>query len=217
MNPETPSAWLIAPVLPVVVVDDEDAALFVAGAFLEAGLKQIEITLRTRASMKALEAVARRFPAMKVAAGTVLEPAQVAAARDAGATLCVSPGFTPLLAEAMNAQAMPWVPGTATAGEVMQACEAGFSLVKFFPAMAAGGPPALQAIAGALRPARNGDLNFIPTGGVTLENMVTWKSTGCVAAVGGTWLARDSLVAGRAHAAIVAATREALAAWNAAA
>ena len=69
---------------PVVVVEDEDAALFVAGAFLEAGLRQIEITLRSRASMKALEAVAGRFPAMKVAAGTVLEPAQVTAARDAG-------------------------------------------------------------------------------------------------------------------------------------
>ena len=140
MKPETPSAWLIAPVLPVVVVEDEDAALFIAGAFLEAGLRQIEITLRSRASMKALEAVARRFPAMKVAAGTVLEPPQIAAARDAGATLCVSPGFTPMLAEAMTAQAMPWVPGTATAGEVMRACEAGFSLLKFFPAMAAGGP-----------------------------------------------------------------------------
>ena len=100
MKPESPSAWLVAPVLPVVVVDDAEAALFIAGAFLEAGLKQIEITLRSPASMKALEAVARRFPTMKVAAGTVLEPAQVAAARNAGATLCVSPGFTPALAQA---------------------------------------------------------------------------------------------------------------------
>jgi 2-dehydro-3-deoxyphosphogluconate aldolase/(4S)-4-hydroxy-2-oxoglutarate aldolase len=215
MKSETPSTWLVAPVLPVVVVEDEDAALFIAGAFLEAGLRQIEITLRSRASMKALEAVAARFPTMKVAAGTVLEPPQITAARDAGATLCVSPGFTPRLAEAMAAQAMPWVPGTATAGDVMRACEAGCSLLKFFPAMAAGGPPALQAIASALRPARDGNLDFIPTGGVTLANMVAWKSLGCVAAVGGTWLARDSLVASRAHAAIVAATREALAAWNA--
>jgi 2-dehydro-3-deoxyphosphogluconate aldolase/(4S)-4-hydroxy-2-oxoglutarate aldolase len=215
MKPETASTWLIAPVLPVVVVEDEDAALFIAGAFLEAGLRQIEITLRSRASMKALEAVARRFPAMKVAAGTVLEVPQVTAARDAGATLCVSPGFTLALAEEMTAQGMPWVPGTATAGEVMRACEAGYALLKFFPAMAAGGPPALQAIASALRPARDGNLDFIPTGGVTLANMITWKSLGCVPAVGGTWLARDSLVASRDQAAIVAGTREALAAWNA--
>ncbi len=214
MKPETPSAWLVAPVLPVVVVDDPEAALFVAGAFQEAGLQQIEITLRTPASLKALETVAARFPAMKVAAGTVLEPAQVAVVRDAGATMCVSPGFTEALAQAMHEQAMPWVPGVATAGEVMRACQAGYNLLKFFPAMAAGGPPALQAIASALRPARNGDLDFIPTGGVTLANMVSWKALGCVAAVGGTWLARDSLVVSRARADIVAATREALACWN---
>lgn len=215
MKPETPSAWLVAPVLPVVVVNDADAALFIADAFMEAGLKQIEITLRSSASMKALEAVARQFPTMRLAAGTVLEASQVAAVRNAGATLCVSPGFTPALADAMRAQAMPWVPGVATAGEVMRACEAGYALLKFFPAMAAGGPPALQAIAGALRPARNGNLNFIPTGGVTLANMMSWKAVGCIAAVGGTWLARDAAVASRDRTGIVAATREALAAWNA--
>lgn len=215
MKPESPSDWLVAPVLPVVVVDDTEAAVFIAGAFLEAGLRQIEITLRSPASLKALEAVAQRFATMKVAAGTVLQPSQVAAVRSAGATLCVSPGFTPALAGAMKEQAMPWVPGIATASEVMRACEAGYGLLKFFPAMAAGGPPALQAIASALRPARNGKLDFIPTGGVTLDNMIAWKALGCVAAVGGTWLARDSLVISRAHASIVAATREALAAWNA--
>lgn len=214
MKSETPSAWLVAPVLPVVVVDDPQAALFVAGAFQEAGLRQIEITLRTPASLKALEAVAARFPEMKVAAGTVLNAAQVAAVRNAGGTLCVSPGFTPALADAMQAQSMPWIPGVATAGEVMQACEAGYGLLKFFPAVAAGGPAALQAIASALRPARDGALDFIPTGGVTLANMNDWKALGCVAAVGGTWLARESHISSRDQAGIVAATREALARWN---
>lgn len=213
MKPESPATWLVAPVLPVVVVDDADAALFVAGAFLEAGLHQIEITLRSAGSLAGVAAVARQFPMMKVAAGTVLAPSQIAAVKDAGATLCVSPGFTPALAEAMKAHAMAWVPGVATAGEVMRACEAGYSLLKFFPAMAAGGPSALQAIAAALKPARHGDLDFIPTGGVSLENMIAWKATGCVVAVGGTWLARDSLVVSRAHAGIVSAAREALAAW----
>jgi 2-dehydro-3-deoxyphosphogluconate aldolase/(4S)-4-hydroxy-2-oxoglutarate aldolase len=214
MKPETPSAWLVAPVLPVVVVDDPQAALFVAGAFQEAGLQQIEITLRTPASLQALEAVAARFPAMRVAAGTVLDAAQVGAVRDAGATLCVSPGFTPALADAMRTRSMPWIPGVATAGEVMQACEAGYSLLKFFPAVAAGGPPALKAIASALRPARGGALDFIPTGGVTLANMNDWQALGCVPAVGGTWLAGESLINNRNHAGIVAATREALARWN---
>ena len=212
----SPSDWLSSPVLPVVVVDDTDSALFVAGAFLEAGLSQIEITLRTPASLAAIEAVARRFPAMRVAAGTVLAPRQATAARDAGATLCVSPGFTAGLAQAMQSAGMPWIPGVATAGEVMRACEDGYSLLKFFPAMAAGGPPALEAIASAIRPARDGDLAFVPTGGVKLDNLAAWKATGCVAAVGGTWLARDSLVVSRAHASIVAAVREALAAWHAA-
>lgn len=217
MKPESPSTWLVAPVLPVVVVNDADTALFIAGAFLEAGLNQIEITLRSEASLAALAAVARQFPRMKVAAGTVLKTTQIEPARDAGASLCVSPGFTPDLAEAMQRQGMPWVPGVATAGEVMRACDAGFSVLKFFPAMAAGGPSALQAIAGAIKPARAGDLHFIPTGGVSLANLVEWKKTGCVVAVGGTWLAKDSLVASRAHDGIVTVARDALAAWNAAA
>ena len=211
-----PLGWLVAPVLPVVVVNDIESGLFIADSFLEAGLNQIEITLRSGASLAALEAVARRFPEMKVAAGTVLVAAQVAAVRDAGATLSVSPGFTPALAEAMHAALMPWVPGVATAGEVMRACDAGYSLMKFFPAMTAGGPPALAGIASAIRPARNGDLHFIPTGGVTQANMKDWKATGCVVAVGGTWLTRDSVVLGRDRAAIVSAVREALATWNAA-
>lgn len=214
MKPSTPLTWLTAPILPVVVVDDADAALFVADAFLEGGLQQIEITLRSGKSLDALGAVARKFPEMKVAAGTVLEPAQIAAVKNAGATLCVSPGFTPALAEAMRSHDMPWVPGVATAGEVMRACEAGYSLLKFFPAMAAGGPAALQAIASALRPARNGNLDFIPTGGVSLANLSQWKATGCVVAVGGTWLAKDSVVARRERAQVVRATRGALAAWN---
>src|SRR5690606_1291574 len=108
---QSPSKWLSSPILPVVVVDDTESALFVAGAFMEAGLQQIEITLRTPQSLAAITAVARRFPGMRVAAGTVLAARQVAQARDAGATLCVSPGFTPALSEAMRAAAMPWIPG----------------------------------------------------------------------------------------------------------
>ena len=208
--------WLVAPVLPVVVIQDIESGLFIADSFLEAGLNQIEITLRSKASLEAITAVARRFPQMRVSAGTVIEAAQVPLIRNAGATLAVSPGFRPTLADAMRRAGMPWIPGVATAGEVMAAIEAGYSLMKFFPAMAAGGPPALSAIASAIRPARDGNLHFIPTGGVTRENMAQWKSTGCVMAVGGTWLARDSVVAGRDRAAIVTAVREAIAAWNAA-
>ena len=211
----SPRDWLVAPVLPVVVVQDAESGLFIADAFLEAGLAQIEITLRSKASLHALAAVAKRFPEMKVSAGTVLVPDDVKAIRDAGATLAVSPGFTPALAEAMQAEKMPWIPGVATAGEVMRANDAGYSLMKFFPAMAAGGPTALAGIASAIKPARGGDLYFIPTGGVTQANMPQWKDTGCVVAVGGTWLTRDSVVAGRDRTAIVTAVREAITTWNA--
>ena len=215
--PISPRDWLVAPILPVVVIQDIESGLFIADAFLEAGLGQIEITLRSPASLDALTAVARRFPQLRIAAGTVLVPDQVQAVRDAGATLAVSPGFTPALADAMQAAGMPWIPGVATAGEVMRANDAGCSLMKFFPAMAAGGPTALAAIASAIRPARGGDLDFIPTGGVTQANLPQWRETGCVVAVGGTWLTRDSVVAGRDRMAIVTTVRDAIAAWNAAA
>ncbi len=129
MKPESPAAWLVAPVLPVVVVSDVDAALFVAEALFEAGLNQIEITLRSAASLAAVAAVAREFRGMRVAAGTVLTVAQIAAVQDAGATLCVSPGFTPALAAAMQGRSMPWIPGVATAGEAMQAIDAGYNLL----------------------------------------------------------------------------------------
>lgn len=208
------ASWLNAPILPVVVVRDADAGLFVAEAFLEGGLQQIEITLRSPDSLQAIAAVAREFPQMKLAAGTVLSPEQIAPIRDAGATLCVSPGFTDRLADAMRSAAMPWIPGVATAGEVLRACDAGHSLLKFFPAEAAGGPRALAAIASAIRPARRGDLHFIPTGGVAPENLPAWKATGCVVAVGGSWLARDAAVLARDRAAIVATVKDALMAWN---
>ncbi|MGE0801245.1 MAG: bifunctional 4-hydroxy-2-oxoglutarate aldolase/2-dehydro-3-deoxy-phosphogluconate aldolase [Lautropia sp.] len=215
-NPINPRDWLVAPVLPVVVINDVESGLFIADAFLEAGLGQIEVTLRSAASLAALAAVARRFPQLKVSAGTVLVPEQVAQIRDAGATLAVSPGFTPALADAMRTAGMPWIPGVATAGEVMRANDAGYSLMKFFPAMAAGGPPALAGIASAIKPARGGDLHFIPTGGVTQANLPDWKATGAVIAVGGTWLTRDAVVAARDRAAVVTAVRDAIGAWNAA-
>jgi 2-dehydro-3-deoxyphosphogluconate aldolase / (4S)-4-hydroxy-2-oxoglutarate aldolase len=211
-----PRGWLVAPILPVVVIEDVAGALLVAEAFQAGGMNQIEITLRSSAALSAIEAVARDFPTMRIAAGTVLEAAQISRVRDAGANLCVSPGFTPALAQAMQAAAMPWIPGVATAGEVMRACEAGYTLLKFFPAMAAGGPPALQGIASAIKPARNGDLHFIPTGGVGLANLAAWKALDCIAAVGGSWLAREDVVARRDRAAIVKTVRDALAAWQAA-
>ena len=219
MSPASPAAtdepfalqWLRQPILPVVVVDDVAAALDIAGGLQDGGLDQIEITLRTPQSLRALEAVARQFAPMRVAVGTVRHATDLRAARDAGATLAISPGFTPALAAAAAAIGLPWVPGVATASEAMMAHEAGCRVLKFFPAMAAGGPAALGGIASALQ-----DLRFVPTGGVRVDALGAWKALPCVAAVGGTWLTTALEPGGAGRATLVARTREALAAWAAA-
>jgi 2-dehydro-3-deoxyphosphogluconate aldolase/(4S)-4-hydroxy-2-oxoglutarate aldolase len=203
--------WLQQPILPVVVVDEVAQALDIAAGLQEGGLSQIEITLRTPQSLKALEAVARRFPQMRVAVGTVRSAADFRAARNAGATLAISPGFTHGLAAAAAAIGLPWVPGVATASEAMMAHEAGHRALKFFPAVAAGGPAALSGIASALQ-----DLRFVPTGGVRAETLGPWKALPCVAAVGGTWLTNALEPGAAGRAALAARAREALAAWAAA-
>lgn len=210
----TTSGWLRAPIVPVVVVDDVDTACFISESLLEAGLAQIEITLRSPIALAAIERVAREFPEMRVAAGTVLAASQVREVAQAGATLCISPGFTEALHQATRAESMPWIPGVATASEVMRACDAGLSLLKFFPARAAGGPAALGAIAAAIRPALGGRPDFIPTGGIDASNLAAWKALGCVPAVGGSWLTPDVSVLARDRTAIVTATRDALAIWQ---
>lgn len=206
--------WLVAPILPVVVVEDIDSARFIAEGFLEGGLNQIELTLRSPIALEAMAAICREFPTLKMAAGTILRPEQVTQAQSAGATLLVSPGYTDALATATARAGIPWVPGVATASEVMRATDAGLSLLKFFPAMAAGGPPALSGIASAIRAARGGDLSFIPTGGVTPQNVTLWKAVPGVVAAGGTWLTRDTVVKARDRATLVQTVRAALAAWH---
>ncbi len=200
--------WLRQPILPVVVVDEVAAGLDIAAGLAEGGLDQIEITLRTPQSLRALAAVARQFPRMRVAVGTVRSAADLRAAREAGATLAISPGFTPALAAAAAATDLPWVPGVATASEVMLAHEAGCRVLKFFPALAAGGPAALGGIASALQ-----DLRFVPTGGVRVDALAPWKALPCVAAVGGTWLTNGLEPGAAGRATLAARTRAALAAW----
>jgi 2-dehydro-3-deoxyphosphogluconate aldolase / (4S)-4-hydroxy-2-oxoglutarate aldolase len=178
-----PLDWLAQPVLPVVVVDNASQGLWAAEALLAGGVNQIEITLRTQGAVDAITAIAKAFPAMRLSAGTIRSADDFKRAHDAGAQLFISPGFTSALAKAAHEQALCWVPGVATASEVMMAHEAGYGVLKFFPAMAAGGPNALAGIASALR-----DIRFIPTGGVKVDNLSVWKALPCVAGVGGTWL-----------------------------
>jgi 2-dehydro-3-deoxyphosphogluconate aldolase/(4S)-4-hydroxy-2-oxoglutarate aldolase len=179
-------------VVAVVTIERAVDALPLADALEAGGVQAIEITLRSGAACSAIEAIAKARPDVIVGAGTVRDARGMRAARDAGAQFVVSPGFTPALHAAAVAAGLPWLPGVATASEVLLAQEAGHSLLKFFPAEAAGGPRALRAFA-AVFP----EVGFCPTGGVTAENARGYLELPNVVCVGGTWLAPAALMAAR--------------------
>lgn len=172
----------LAPVIPVLVIEDIEHALPIAEALVAGGLPALEVTLRTECAIEAIK-VMKQVPGAVVGAGTVLSPDDLKRSIDAGAEFIVSPGLTPKLAEAAYKTKIPFLPGTANASDVMFALECGFDRLKFFPAMAAGGPPALKAIAAPLFKAK-----FCPTGGVTPENAPEWLALDAVLCVGGSWM-----------------------------
>ena len=172
-----------SPVMPVVVIDDAAQAVPLARALLAGGIRSIEITLRTPAALDAIRAVRAAVPEMATGAGTVLNAADLEAAARAGAHFAVSPGSTPALLAAAAAQDLPWLPGAASASEVMTLREAGYRWLKFFPATAAGGSALLQSLHGPLP-----DVRFCPTGGISLASAPDWLALPNVVCVGGSWL-----------------------------
>lgn len=172
----------LAPVIPVLVIEDIEHALPIAEALVAGGLPALEVTLRTECAIDAIK-VMKQVPGAVVGAGTVLTGDDLARSIDAGAEFIVSPGLTPSLGEAALKADIPFLPGTANASDVMLAMEMGFERLKFFPAMAAGGPPALKAISAPLAAAK-----FCPTGGVTPENALQWLGLDAVICVGGSWM-----------------------------
>lgn len=172
----------LAPVIPVLVIEDIAHALPIAEALVAGGLPALEVTLRTECAIEAIK-VMRQVPGAVVGAGTVLTPDDLTRSIDAGAKFIVSPGLTPKLGEAAVKSGVPFLPGTANASDVMFALELGFDRLKFFPAMAAGGPSALKAIAAPLAAAK-----FCPTGGVTPQNAPDWLALDAVICVGGSWM-----------------------------
>lgn len=181
-----------ARIVPVVEIDDAAAAVPLAKALVEAGLPVIEVTLRTPAGLHAVADIAREVPQMTVGAGTVLNAEQAAQAVDAGASFLVSPGFTPALSQTARERDVPLYPGTVTATEALQAMDAGHLTLKFFPAEASGGIPALRALGG---PLTHTGVQFMPTGGVNTGNLLDYLALPVVAAVGGTWIARREQIA----------------------
>lgn len=181
-----------APVIPVVVIDDPAAAVPLARALVKGGLPVIEVTLRTPAAAAAIAAIAKSVPDALVGAGTVLTAEDLAEAARAGARFGVSPGATPGLVDAVARSGIPFLPGAATASEVMALLERGFRLQKLFPAESVGGIGALKALAGPLPQVR-----FCPTGGVGAANADQYLALANVVCVGGSWVApADAIRAG---------------------
>ena len=178
------------PVMPVVVIDDAAHAVPLARALVAGGIRAIEITLRTGAALDAVQAIARDAPDAIPGVGTALTGADVLAALDAGAKFIVSPGATPALLEAAIGSGLPFLPGVATASELMAGMAAGLSAFKFFPAAQAGGIDGLKALGGPFPHAR-----FCPTGGVTAANAAAYLALPNVACVGGSWLAPREMIA----------------------
>ncbi|WP_329083244.1 MULTISPECIES: bifunctional 4-hydroxy-2-oxoglutarate aldolase/2-dehydro-3-deoxy-phosphogluconate aldolase [unclassified Streptosporangium] len=182
----------IAPVVPVVVIDDPETAVPLARALVAGGLPVIEVTLRTAAALDAIARIAAEVPEAVIGAGTVRTPADVAASVAAGSKFLVSPGTTPGLVDAMEVSGVPFLPGVATASEVMALADRGVTEMKFFPAEAAGGLPYLKALGGPLPQVR-----FCPTGGIKLATAPDYLALPNVGCVGGTWLTpADALATG---------------------
>lgn len=193
----------LAPVIPVLVVSDAARAEGLATALVAGGLPVLEVTLRTPAALDVIREMAK-VSGGYVGAGTVLTPDDAKRARDAGASFAVAPGATERLVRACEDIGLPLLPGAVTASEVMRAMEMGFTMLKFFPAEAAGGAKSLKSLAGPLP-----QVSFCPTGGVTLANAPEYLALPNVICAGGSWIAPDADVAAANWQAIEARAREA--------
>jgi 2-dehydro-3-deoxyphosphogluconate aldolase/(4S)-4-hydroxy-2-oxoglutarate aldolase len=181
-----------APVLPVIVIDRVEDAVPLARALVAGGLPVLEVTLRTAAALEGMRRIAAEVEGAVLGAGTVLAPADLEASAAAGCTFAISPGATPALYHAADASPIAWLPAVATASEVMQGLGHGHQRFKFFPAVSAGGIPALKGLAGPFPQVR-----FCPTGGIDATSAPDFLALPNVGTVGGSWmLPKDAIVAG---------------------
>jgi 2-dehydro-3-deoxyphosphogluconate aldolase/(4S)-4-hydroxy-2-oxoglutarate aldolase len=192
----------LAPVLPVVVLDDAADAVPLARALVAGGLPAIELTLRTGAAIEAINLIAEAVPEAVVGAGTVTTAAQADAAKAAGARFLVAPGQTQRLLDALQASALPFLAGTATASDLLALRERGITTAKFFPAEASGGIATLKVLGGPFP-----EMVFCPTGGIDAAKAPAYLALPNVACVGGTWMVPAAAIAARDWAAIETAAR----------
>ena len=189
MNNSVRATLTRAGIIPVIKLSSADRAVPLAQTLARAGLPVAEITFRSAAAPEAIRRIASEAPEVLVGAGTVVSPDQVRAAQQAGARFIVTPGFNPRVVEAARAAGLLVVPGVNNPTGVEQGMEAGLSLLKFFPAAASGGPAMLRALAGPYP-----EMEFVPTGGVSADNLATYLACTNVAAVGGSWIVPSAAV-----------------------
>ncbi len=176
-------------IVPVVKIEDAEKAVPLCRALIKGGIRCVEITFRTSAAAEAIERITNELPEMLVGAGTVLTSEQADAAVAAGAKFIVSPGFNPENVKYCLSKGITVVPGCATCGEMEQAMALGLDTVKFFPAEANGGAAAIKAMSAPYK-----GLHFMPTGGVSLDNMMDYLSLPCVVACGGSFMVKEALI-----------------------
>ena len=172
----------LAPVIPVLVIDQLENAVPIATALVAGGLTALEVTLRTPVALEAIRLMAA-VEGATVGAGTVLDARSLDAALEAGARFIVSPGLSEPVARAAAAASVPLLPGVASASDIMRGLDLGLTRFKFFPAQAAGGIPVLTALAAPF-----GQVRFCPTGGISPANAPAWLDLEAVLCVGGSWM-----------------------------
>lgn len=195
----------VSPIVPVIALESEDDALFLAEALLEGGISIMEITLRTEAGLKSIEAIAKSMPQMHVGAGTVLNGLSFRKAVEYGAQFVFSPGISEELMNTSKEMDIALIPGVATASEVMLSHNRGFEYCKLFPATVAGGVEALKAFSGPFP-----SMHFCPTGGVSLHNLNDFLGLENVICVGGSWIVPKQAIAKKEFKEITRLCKEAL-------
>jgi 2-dehydro-3-deoxyphosphogluconate aldolase/(4S)-4-hydroxy-2-oxoglutarate aldolase len=198
--------FALAPVIPVITIEDAAQAVPLARALVKGGLRVVEITLRTSAGMDAARAILAEVPEAVVGIGTVLTPADYERAAKLGVAFAISPGMSIDLLDAAKAGELPFAPGIQTASDLMACVIRGFELVKFFPAVPAGGLAALDALAGPFP-----QIRFCPTGGINAGNAAQWLAHKKVVAIGGSWVAPSADIKAGNWDAIEQRAREAMA------
>ena len=177
------------PVIPVIVIEDINDAVPMAEALLAGGIKVLEITLRTKCALKAIEMIANKVPDAIVGAGTLRTKSDATNAKLAGSQFAVSPGYTNEMGSICKELELPLLPGVSTGSEVMHANKDGYSFLKLFSAVAVGGINLLKGFSGPFV-----DTQFCPTGGITIESAPDFLALPNVPVCGGTWLTPKNLI-----------------------